>query len=78
MADLSSITPDQLLELATQHSDQPCPGCSQRITFLVTAGGASVDILHPQPPCDGFRRFHDDLMRRAAAPSATGRKLPLL
>lgn len=78
MADLASITPDQLIEIAQQQSDQPCPGCHQRVTFLVTAGGTSVDILHPQPPCDGFRRFHNDLMARAARASAASSKVALL
>ncbi len=73
---LDSVTPDQLLELAQNHSDQPCPGCAERVTFLVTQGGTSVDILHPQPPCDGFRRFHDDLMARARRGSSAHGKLP--
>jgi len=66
MADLASLQPDQLLELAQSGGDQPCPGCPKRVTFLITQDGRSVDILHPQPPCEGFRRFVTDLNSAAS------------
>jgi hypothetical protein len=75
MADLAKLTQAQLIEVAQANETHECPGCSERVSFLVTANGTQLDILHPQPPCDGFRRFHDDLMKRA---SAASRQPPLL
>jgi organic radical activating enzyme len=43
--------------------DDNCPGCSERVTWQVSSDGTSVELLHPQPPCDGFREFVDKLKR---------------
>lgn len=47
--------------LMFRDGDQPCPGCSASITFITSNEGQSVDVLHPQPPCDEFRAFVERL-----------------
>ena len=42
--------------------DQRCPGCGAVITFQMSNGGLTVEVLHPQPPCSKFRAFVERLL----------------
>lgn len=62
----------ELAELLEQgDSEQECPGCGKTIRFRVGGSslGPTLDVSHPQPPCDAFRAFVErlfDAQRKAA------------
>lgn len=43
-----------------------CPGCGATITYTETNGGRTMDVTHPDPPCERFRHFCERLLQRAS------------
>jgi hypothetical protein len=41
-----------------------CPSCGEKLTRI--ASGRTVELLHPQPVCPGFRTFVQRLLERQA------------
>lgn len=41
-----------------------CPGCGATITYTESNGGRTMDVTHPQPPCERFRAFCERLLER--------------